>query len=217
MESGDSRNNEMVAQLVSSGFLKSERIIEAFVKTPRHMFIPKEHNEIAYLDMPVLIMKGTTISQPSTVAFMLEMLDPGVGDKVLEIGSGSGYQASLLGHCVGRTGKVVSVEIDPDVANFAKDRINRTKQKNVEIVYADGSEGYEKEAPYDRIIVTAAMPSILSRLRLQLKIGGIMIAPIGNIGTQEMFMIKRTSDDGFKEEKLGYFKFVPLKGSAGFS
>jgi protein-L-isoaspartate(D-aspartate) O-methyltransferase len=216
-DNADSRNNEMITYLIDAGILKSDNIIEAFKKAPRRLFIPKEHEDIAYRDIPVPIIKNTTISQPSTVAFMLEKLQPRTGEKILEIGAGSGYQASLLGYCVGDTGKVIALEIDPDVSNFAIGKIRLTNQKNVEIVSIDGSEGYEKEAPYDKIIVTAGMPSVSPKLKSQLRIGGRLIAPVGTSYEQEMFAIDRVAKDKFMEENLGLFQFVPLRGKAGFN
>lgn len=212
----DSRNSRMVNYLINSGVLRLGNIIEAFKKTPRHLFIPKEHEDIAYLDIPVPIIKGTTISQPSTVAFMLERLQPRIGEKILEIGTGSGYQAALLGYCVGNTGKVITMEIDPDVLNFAIEKLKLTKLKNIEAVLTDGSDGYEKEAPYDKIIVTAGMPTISQKLKSQLKVGGMLVAPVGEVYMQEMIEIDRISKAKFIEEKLGLFKFVPLRGKGGF-
>jgi len=156
-----------------------------------------------------------TISQPTTVLIMTEALELKKGQKVLEVGAGSGYQAALIGNLVGAKGKVITTEIIPELAKFAKANLKKAKIKNAFVVEYDGSQGYGKEAPYDRIIVTAACPEIPKPLVDQLKEGGIIIAPVGSFLGQKM--VKGTKRKGGLETySLGDFVFVPLKGKYGY-
>ena len=199
---------------ISSEVIKDKRVIDAFKKIPREKFINKEHLDEAYGDYPLSIGEGQTISQPTTVAIMTQALELKEGDKVLEVGAGSGYQAAIIANIVGEKGRVISTEIIEELVKFAQENIKKLKLNNVRIVHCDGSKGYEKEAPYDKIIVTAACPSIPKPLINQLKENGIIIAPVGNL--LEQVMVKaRKKGDKLIEENLGYFMFVPLKGKHG--
>jgi len=211
----NAKNDELIKYLVDLGYLKTERIIEAFRKAPRHAFVAKEYMDYAYSDTALPFMKESTISQPSTVAIMLELLDLKPGSKVLEIGTGSGWQAALLGHIVGERGKIISMEIDPDIAEQAKRQLQKHKSDNVEVVLRDGSVGYEKGAPYDRIIYTAATTKVPDIVIGQLKKGGMLVAPVGNTDIQRLFLIKKNSIGKLEEESYGIFRFVPLKGKFG--
>lgn len=198
-------NKELVDFLVGKGFLKSAKIIDTFTKTDRKKFVKKEYIENAYDDIPLPIAPGATISQPSTVAAMTEALDVESGMKVLEIGTGSGYQSALLAELVGGKGKVITIEINKEVYEFGKS--NLKNYHIIEAILSDGSLGYEKEAPYDRIIVTAAASTLPEELIKQLKVSGIMIIPIG----REMFKIIKISETEIRKEFLGYYAFVPLR------
>lgn len=205
---------KLIGYWVSSGIVKDKKVIEAFKKIPREQFV-KDNAEEAYADCPLSIGKGQTISQPTTVVVMTQALELEEGQKVLEIGSGSGYQAAIISKIIGKNGKIISTEIVPELADFAKENIRKLKLKNVEIIGHDGSKGYEKEAPYDRIIVTAACPEIPRPLISQLKENGIIIAPVGDMNEQSM--IKATKKKGkLIKENLGSFIFVPLKGRYGY-
>lgn len=199
----------------SSGMIKDKKVIEAFKAIPREKFIPEEYISQAYGDYPLSIGKGQTISQPTTVMLMTEALELKKGDKVLEVGAGSGYQAAIISKIVGEKGKVITTEIVSELAELARNDIKKLKIKNIKIVHYDGGQGYKKESPYDKIIITAACPEIPSKLINQLKENGIIIAPVGDLFSQQM--IKGIKKKGYLETKsLGYFMFVPLKGKYGY-
>lgn len=205
---------DLIDHWVASGIVKDNSVMDAFKKIPREQFI-KDNVEEAYADCPLSIGEGQTISQPTTVVMMTQALELEEGHKVLEIGSGSGYQAAIISEIIGKKGKIISTEIVPELADFARQNIKKLGLRNVEIITHDGSKGYEKEAPYDRIIVTAACPEIPRPLVSQLKENGIIIAPVG--GMNEQAMIKARKRNGrLAEENLGNFVFVPLKGRYGY-
>ncbi len=194
--------------------ITDKRVINAFKKIPRENFLPKTLKEYAYEDKPLPILKKQTISQPTTIMIMTQALEVKPGNKILEIGSGSGYQSALLSILVGKKGKILTLEIIPELVNFAKN--NLKKFENVEVIQGDGSKGYKKQAPYDRIIITAACPPIPKPLIGQLKINGILVAPIGNIYSQKMLKIIKKKNKIITKD-LGDFIFVPLKGKYGFN
>ena len=207
--------NQLIERWISSGIIKDKKVIEAFEKIPRELFIRKEQKDEAYGDYPLSIGRGQTISQPTTVMLMTEALELKEGDKVLEIGTGSGYQAAIIAKIVGNKGKVFSTEIIKELAEFSRKNIEKLKLRNIEIIECDGSKGHEKEAPYDKIIITAACPKIPKPLVHQLKEGGIIIAPVGNLNEQIMVKGKK-KNEMLIEEKLGIFAFVPMKGKFGY-
>lgn len=199
-----------------SGTIKDKKLLKAFEEVPRELFIRKGFEEEAYFDNPLPIGKGQTISQPSTVMIMTQALELKEGQKVLEVGAGSGWQAAIIAKLVGQKGKVITTEIIPELAEFAKDNIKKAKIKNVKVINYDGSQGYKKEAPYDRCIITAACPRIPPPIIGQLKEGGILVAPISSlVFGQDMIKLRKTSS-GIEQESLGSFVFVPLKGKYGF-
>ncbi|MBL7055198.1 protein-L-isoaspartate(D-aspartate) O-methyltransferase [Candidatus Woesearchaeota archaeon] len=201
----------------SSRIIKDKKVIEAFKAIPREKFIPQEQVKEAYGDYPLSIGKGQTSSQPTTVMLMTEALELKEGDKVLEIGAGSGYQAAIIAKIVGSKGKVITTEIIPELAEFAQKKIKKLKIKNVKIVNYDGSQGYKKQSPYDKIIVTAACPKVPPPLLEQLKGNGILVAPVGPVFLgQSMLRIRKIRNE-FEEENLGSFAFVPLKGKYGYA
>jgi protein-L-isoaspartate(D-aspartate) O-methyltransferase len=156
-----------------------------------------------------------TISQPTTVVAMTEELNVKSGQRILEVGSGSGWQAALLSQLVGEKGRIYSIEIVKELADFAKSNIKKLGVDNVEVILRDGSIGLKEEAPYDRIIVTAAAPDIPNSLLDQLIVGGIMVIPVGNMYLQDMLVVKKTKN-GFDKKSIGDFMFVPLVGEKGF-
>jgi len=190
--------------------IRDEKVFNAFKSVKRENFVLPEYKNLAYLDEPLPIGAGQTISQPTTVAIMTSALEPKAGQKILEIGTGSGYQAAILAHIVGQKGKVVSVERIKELVDFAKKNLKKEGIKNVTVIHGDGSKGYAPEAPYDRIIVTACAPKIPEKLIDQLKIGGILVCPVGkSYFAQKMLKIKKLKDR-LDIEDLGYFAFVPL-------
>ena len=206
---------QLMEHWTSSGIIKDRKVIDAFKKVPRELFVAEERKEEAYGDYPLPIGKGQTISQPTTVMIMTQALELKEGDKVLEVGSGSGYQAAIIANIVGGNGKVISTEIVDELVESAKSNIKKLKLKNVEIIKHDGSKGYDKEAPYDKIIITAACPKIPRPLIKQLKEGGIIVAPVGDMNKQAMIKGRKINGKLF-EVNLGDFMFVPLKGKHGY-
>lgn len=207
------RNEELVELLKEEG-IKDKKVLEGILKIDRKLFAAKEYEKEAYGNYPLPIGKGQTISQPWTVAFMLEALELKKGDKVLEIGTGSGWNAALIGFIVGEKGKVISTEVHKELVEEARKNIKKVKLKNVEVIEWDGSKGYAKEAPFDKIICTAACPEIPGPWVTQLKEGGIIVAPVGRY---EQVMVKAKKVGGrLVQEGLGLFQFVPLKGEHGF-
>src|SRR3989338_7938970 len=150
--------DELIQELIDCGMLKTRQVIDAFKSVPRENFVPAEYKKHAYDNYPLPIAAGQTIAQPLTVAAMTEALQISRGNKVLEIGTGSGYQAAILSEIVGSKGRVITTEIIPELFEFAKKKLGN--YKNVTLLNVDGSFGYEKYAPYDRIIVTASAPTV---------------------------------------------------------
>lgn len=202
----------MIADLEIKG-IKDKKVIEAIKKVPRVNFVPEEFKNLAYEDQALPIVSSQSISQPYTVAFMLQSLELKEKEKVLEIGSGSGWNSALIQH-ITKT-KVFTVEFNKEVAEFAKLNLKKSKTKNVKVIISDGNKGYEKEMPYDKIIITAACSKIPFDLIKQLKNNGILLAPIGNLVEQDLLKIKK-KDEEIEKENLGKFVFVPLKGKYGF-
>ena len=198
----------MVVELVKQGYLKSDKIIKVFSEIPRHFFVREQDINFAYADYPIPILAGQTISAPHMVAMMTELLETGKNDKVLEIGAGSGYQAAILSRLVRR---VYSVELDQELVDFARQNLKKAKIKNVEIIKDDGSKGYEKKKPYDKIIVTCATPEIFEAWIRQLKTNGILLAPVGGGFYQELIKIRKTKK-GLERKNYGGCAFVPLRG-----
>lgn len=197
------------------GFVPSEKVRSAFLRVPREEFVLKSDVKHAYDDYPLPIIHGQTISQPYMVVIMTEALNLGEGQNVLEIGAGSGYQAALIAEIVGLEGKVISVEYYSDVAEFARNNLKR--YANVRVIFSDKGIGYEEEAPYDRIIVTAACHYIPEALLEQLKPNGVLLAPVGSINSQTLIRVTKCGDGKFGQpEDLGPCIFVPLMGEYGF-
>ncbi len=212
----ETENRELVSYLKKTGALKSKALEKALLRTPRHFFVPEGMEKSAYRDYPLHIGCGQTISQPSTVVMMTQLLEPKTGQKILEVGAGSGWQSALLSRLAGKKGKVFTVELIPELAEFAGKNLAKLKIKNVKIVEGNGSVGLEKEAPFDRIIITAAAPSIPDALKSQLKTGGRIVAPVGDRYAQKMTVLKKTRKGFAREEMPSYFAFVPLRGKEGF-
>jgi len=207
-------NRNLVKEIERDG-IKDKKVLNAILEVPRHLFVSEYSLNEAYGNYPLPINAGQTISQPYTVAFMIEALELKKGDKVLEVGAGSGWNAAIIGKIVGNKGKVIATEIISELAISAKENIKKVGLKNIKIICWDGSQGYEKEKPYDRIIVTAACPKIPAPLLEQLKVNGILVAPIGPFFSQRMIRVIKTKKKVIKDN-LGNFVFVPLRGKYGF-
>lgn len=182
----------------------SEEVIKAFKQVPREDFVLPEYKHMAYIDNALPILKGQTISQPTTVMTMTNELEVKKGQKILEIGTGSGYQAAILSKLVGPKGKIFTTEIIPELIELAKK--NLKNYKNIKLIHSKKELGYKKEAPYDRIIVTAGAKEVPKQLLTQLKSKGIMIIPAGQEDVKNLLKIKNN-----KIENLGSYVFVPLK------
>jgi len=208
---------ELIASMISSGALKTKQVIDAFEKVKREEFCLPEYRKEAYEDRPLPIIAGQTISQPTTVAIMTGALDLKEGQKVLEIGAGSGYQAAIIAEVIGKQGKLYTIERIKELADFAKKNLMKEGYRNVKIILGDGSLGLKSEAPFDRIIVTACSPKVPNSLKEQLKIGGKMVIPVGpEHHGQDMLVLTKKSKDEFEEWNIGPFSFVPLIGKEGW-
>ena len=198
---------QLIENLISRGYLKTPRIIDAFYKIDRVDFVPEDLKVEAYVNAPLPIGYGQTISQPLTVAFMLELLQPKEGDKILDVGSGSGWQSSMLAYIAGDKGKVFAIERIPELSELGRKNSEKYNFKNLEFIIGDGSNGYEKEALYDRIIVAAAaFREIPEELKKQLKIGGRLVIPVEN----SIWLAVKKAEDKYEEKEFPGFAFVPL-------
>lgn len=203
---------EMVEFQVRARGIRDERVLAAMRKILRHLFVPKGFERAAYEDRPLPIGEGQTISQPYIVAVMTEQLELQPEDRVLEVGTGSGYQAALLAELAG---SVISIERLASLADRARENLARAGVTGVQVVVGDGTEGYPPEAPYDAIIVTAASPGVPQPLIDQLAEGGRLIAPVGPRECQDL--IKLVKREGRVESiPLGGVCFVPLIGQFGW-
>lgn len=190
--------------------IKDPQVLEAIGKVPRHLFMESSFINFAYKDQAFPIGAGQTISQPFTVAFQTELLEIEKFDKVLEVGTGSGYQAAIL---LEMGANVFTVERQKELYLLAMDFLPRIGY-NPKFFYGDGYKGLPTYGPFDKILVTAAAPSVPEDLKKQLKIGGRMVIPIGNSDRQNMVLITRLSEEDFETDKHGSFVFVPmLKGT----
>lgn len=203
------------AKLVSSLQLKGisdPNVLEAVGSVPRELFIDEDLRDRAYEDTALPLANGQTISQPYTVAYMTELLSVKAGDRILEIGAGSGYQSCIL-HSMGA--KVFAVERIPELLERAK-KMFQILNIHVETKLGDGTKGWSQRAPFDGIIVTAAAPKAPESLKTQLAVGGRLVVPVGDRSTQVMLLLKRTSQSEFSETRTDRFRFVPLIGEEGW-
>jgi len=194
-------------QIISRG-IDDQRVINAMLKVPRHLFVPDDYRHYAYSDTPVPIGHGQTISQPYIVALMTEELNVSNADRVLEIGTGSGYQAAILAEIVK---EVYSIEIVKPLGESAGARLEELGYKNVKVMVGDGYLGWPEHAPFDRIIVTCAPTDIPEPLVDQLQEGGIMMIPVGTAGFQYLYRVKKYMGEAETEEVIPV-SFVPLTG-----
>lgn len=186
--------------------IKDEKVLEAIGKIPRHLFMDSGFLDHAYQDKPFPIAAEQTISQPFTVAYQTELLQVKAGDKILEIGTGSGYQAAVL---LELGAKVYTIERQQELFKKTSKFLPKIGYKPKKMVFGDGYKGLAEEAPFDGIIVTAGAPYVPKPLLDQLKIGGRLVIPVGE-GSQRMTLITRKSEKEFEKKKFDYFRFVPL-------
>ncbi len=200
----------MINSLIKDGYLKTPEIIEAFKEIDRKDFTLEEYKNEAYVNAPLPIGFGQTISQPLTVAFMLELLEPKAGEKILDVGAGSGWVCAILARIVGEKGKIISIERIPELKEMAERNIakyNFLKKGIVILILGDGSKGYKKEAFYDKIIAgAAAYDDIPFEWKKQLKIGGRITAPVKN----SIVVIDKTGKNEYTKKEYFGFSFVPL-------
>jgi protein-L-isoaspartate(D-aspartate) O-methyltransferase len=194
--------------------ISDARVLQAMSKVPRHLFVPHHLEQVAYADRALPIGHDQTISQPYMVARMLEALELTENDRVLDIGTGSGYQAAVLGEL---TNEVWSVEIVPELAETARRRLADLGYENVHVVAADGSGGLPEHAPYDGIVVAAGSPDVPSPLVDQLAPRGRLVIPVGELREQMLRLVRRTREGGITTEDLLYCMFVPLVGDEGWT
>jgi protein-L-isoaspartate(D-aspartate) O-methyltransferase len=210
----DVRYKNLIDSLINDGYLKTPAIIEAFKKIDRADFVLEKYKSEAYVNAPLPIGFSQTISQPLTVAFMLELLEPKKGEKILDVGAGSGWVSCLLAHIVGSSpvdeGKIVGIERISELKKMAEKNIskyNYIEKRIVEIILGDGAKGHKKEAPYDRIIAGAASAvDVPEEWKKQLKIGGRIVAPIGH----NIAVIDKINKNEYSKREYFGFSFVPL-------
>ncbi|MGF1638323.1 MAG: protein-L-isoaspartate(D-aspartate) O-methyltransferase [Cyclobacteriaceae bacterium] len=202
----------LVRKLVEKG-ISNDAVLKAIEKVPRHFFFETAFLEHAYQDKAFPIGEGQTISQPFTVAFQSELLELKAGDKVLEIGTGSGYQCCVLLELGSR---VYTIEYNKKLFETSKAFLPKIGY-NAVFKHGDGSLGWPLYAPYDKIIVTAGAPSVPSALIEQLSIGGILVIPVGDTDHQRMIKLTKMSEKQIYKEEFDYFRFVPLLGKNGWN
>ena len=205
--------DNLIRLLRETGFLNNDAVESAFRNIPRHEFVMSSEQDRAYYNEPLGIMKDQTISQPGVVSRMTEWLDVKEGQKILEIGTGSGWQTGILSYLVGK-GTVYSVERHSELAEFARKNLEKLQIQNTHVILGDGSLGYPEAAPYDRIIITAACKEIPSPLIEQLNENGLILAPVGD-SSQSLVLLKKTSDGVIEVKKQSNYIFVPLLGKFG--
>ncbi|RKX49665.1 MAG: protein-L-isoaspartate O-methyltransferase [Thermotogae bacterium] len=208
---------KLVGKLEREGIIKSEKVKRAFLRVPRYKFVPERYKEYAHVDEPLPIPAGQTISAPHMVAIMLELAELEEGMNVLEVGTGSGWNAALIYELVRRD--VYTIERIPELAEFAKRNLERAGYKDkVHVLIGDGTRGFPAKAPYDRIIVTAGAPKVPKPLIEQLKVGGKILIPVGSYHLwQELLeVIKISKDNKVKIKNHGGVAFVPLIGEHGW-
>ncbi len=191
----------------NSRMISNDSVLDAFMAVPRELFVDPAYRDESYADHPLPIFCGQTISQPTTVILMLQLLDVLPGQRVLEIGTGSGYNAALLAKLAGT---VVTVERHEKLAEMARENLKLAGLENVVVIAGDGKKGCARLAPYDRIIVTAAAYQVPPQLKDQLAVGGFLVAPVGATHGCEMLKLCKTSPEHFQTSSHGLFSFVPL-------
>lgn len=207
----ETERKELVEILKKKGITNKD-VLDAFMSVERHLFVPDIMQQHAYMDVALPIGMGQTISQPYTVAYMTQVLDPKPKQKILEIGTGSGYQAAILFQIGAR---VFTIERHHGLYESATKMFDKMNLK-IAARCSDGTLGWQEFSPYDGIIVTAGGPSVPPNLKKQLAVGGRMVIPIGDKKIQSLQIISKISEDHFKTQEVPYFAFVPLIGKEGW-
>ena len=210
----EDQRKRLVEKLKMEGHIKTKAVEKAFLETPRELFVPEKLKGYAYVDTPLEIGNGQTISAPHMVAIMCEALDLRKGQKILEIGAGSGYHAAVVSKLIGDKGHLYTIERFPSLAEGAKKNLEKAGIKNVTVEVGDGSEGLQKYAPYDSIYVTCAAPCIPQPLVEQLKDPGKLLIPVGQFISKLELLEKKNKK--IIEKDLGGCAFVPLVGKHGY-
>lgn len=212
----DGPRREMVEYLRRQGALRSPAIAQAFLRVPREVFVPEDVRRKAYVDTPLPLPMGQTISAPSMIAIMLEEADLRAGLKVLDVGTGSGYNAALMAEVVGPE-NVVSIERHAELVEFARGNLAAAGYPSIRLVVGDGTLGYEPDAPYDRIVVTAGAPRIAKSWIRQTKMGGRIVVPVGRSSFSQVLVTATKTAEGKVTEREGTpCAFVPLVGKEGW-
>jgi protein-L-isoaspartate(D-aspartate) O-methyltransferase len=209
---------DLVSNLLDRGYVKTKPVEDAMKKVPREEFMTPETKSYAYLDRPIPLQDGQTISAPHMVAIICEILALKKGMQVLEIGTGFGYNAAVVAEIIGHEGHVYTIERIENLKNIAEQNLRRTGySENVTVILGDGTKGYEEKSPYDRIYATASAPKIPEPLKTQLQIGGRLLSPIGrDTSVQELLCLKRINENEYKSYNLGGVVFVPMIGEHGW-
>jgi protein-L-isoaspartate(D-aspartate) O-methyltransferase len=211
-ESYETRRNRMIDRHIVDPYhgasITDTYVIEAMRNVPRHKFVLKWYREFAYRNQPLPIGHDQTISQPYIVALMTQLLRPDPGDKILEVGTGSGYQAAVLAEIVDQ---VYSIEIIPELAKFARKNLSEAGYETVTVKQGDGYHGWKEHAPFDGIIVMAAPDTVPEPLKNQLKPGGRLVIPVGpSDGTQRLMTLEKRTDGSFRRDVVIPVRFVPF-------
>lgn len=209
----NTNREQLINRLLKERYIKSDMVKKAYLKVPREEFIPEYLKMQAYIDRPLEIGNGQTISAPHMVAIMCEALDIQEGQKILEIGTGSGYHAAIVSQLVGEKGHVYTIERFEDLAKRARENLKNTGIANITVEVGDGSEGLKKYEPYDRIYVTCAAPKIPQPLIDQLKDYGKLLIPVGSMYCELQLIEKKGKE--IQSTDLGGCVFVPLVGKFG--
>jgi protein-L-isoaspartate(D-aspartate) O-methyltransferase len=199
----------MVKNQLAARDIRNRRVLKAMAETPRHEFVPERLRGLAYEDSPLPIGEDQTISQPYIVALMTELIDPRGDQRVLEIGTGSGYQAAVL---AGLVEEVFTIEIVPELAERARSTLARLGYKNVHVRTGDGYGGWPAEAPFDAVLVTAAAGKVPQPLLDQLRVGGKLVMPVGEVDQVQTLTVITRTKSGFRQEEILPVRFVPLTG-----
>lgn len=201
----DRERKEMVEYQIRRRGVRNKKVLKAMLKVPRHLFVPEQMMELAYGDEPLPIGEGQTISQPYIVAYMTEALKLRGREKVLEIGTGSGYQTAILAEI---TREVYTIELIPELSLRAREVLQKLGYRNIQFRVGDGTRGWPEQAPFEAILVAAAPPAVPPALVEQLKTGGRMVIPVGT-DFQELVLVTRKKE-GWEEKRLIGVRFVPL-------
>lgn len=218
MDDFERQRKEVVEHLERIGYLKSPAIKKAMLKVKRELFVLPEQKDKAYIDTPLPICGGVTISAPHMHCIFQEALNLKPGDKVLEVGAGSGVLLAYIAEVVGKKGKVIGIEIIPETYRFAKDNLKKAGyDKKVKLILGDGSLGVPDEAPFTKIICSASAPDIPKPWIEQLKLGGIIVSPVGEpYGHQDLIYVEKTKEGKVITKNLGGVIFIPMVGVHGW-